>query len=73
MSERRRHTGRPDYCPDDLREDEICPACGASVENLLACNARFNGRRGRPLLEFVLVDKQTGEVIAKQTVLRRRA
>lgn len=40
-----RHTGHPQYCPPDLREDQICPACGASAENLLPCGAIHNGPR----------------------------
>lgn len=54
-----RHTGAPDYCPDGLREDEICPDCGASAENLLACNARFNGRRPRSLVELTVVRRSS--------------
>ncbi len=63
---------RPDYCPD-LKEDEDCPACGATVKGddpvRGICQARFNGPTPKPLLEFVLIDKRDGEIVARQRVL----
>lgn len=56
----------PNYCPDDLREDEICPACGADPRPCVpnnVCRALHNGPRPRPYIYLVLTDKQTGEVI----------
>ena len=61
------HHSRPDYCPDDLREDEICPACGADPRPCVRhnwCNARHNGPRPRPLIQLVLIEKETGKVFA---------
>lgn len=52
-----RHTGHPDYCPDDLSEDVPCPDCGASLENLLPCGAIHNGPRPRPLVELTVVKR----------------
>lgn len=58
---------RPDYCPD-LREDEDCPACGATASGndpvRGICQARFIGPAPQPLLHLVLIDKRTGEVVA---------
>lgn len=55
---------RPDYCPDDLKEDEICPACGAdAAKSGDYCRARYRGARPRPLIELVLIDRRTGEVV----------
>lgn len=62
---------RPDYCPDT--PGDPCEACGATLSGndpvRGVCQARFNGPAPRPLLEFVLVDKRSGEVVASQTVL----
>ena len=50
----------PLYCPDDLREDEVCPACGADPETG-ACQAIYSGPEPRPLVELILIDKATGK------------
>ena len=52
---------RPLYCPD-LKEDEDCPACGATAERGV-CQAIRRGPEPRQLVELVLVRKETGEVI----------
>lgn len=56
----------PDYCPDDLTEDEDCWACGASplpnVEHNV-CLARNPGPCPQPLVQIVLIDRNTGEPI----------
>lgn len=58
---------RPDYCPDDMSEetDDPCPACGATVSGKDpvrgVCQARHNGPRPRPLVELILVRRDTGE------------
>lgn len=70
---------RPEYCmiPDEGQPgwDAACPGCGATIEGndpvRGICQARRSGPPPRPLLEFVLVDKRTGEVIASQSVLWR--
>lgn len=56
----------PLYCPDGLREDEICPACGADPRPAVPhnyCRARRSGPAPRKLLELILVHKDTGERI----------
>ena len=67
---------RPNYCPDLDADDLVfpigphrpCPACGATIEGKDpvrgACQARFNGPRPRPLVQLVLIDKRTGEIVA---------
>lgn len=57
---------RPDYCPDCLSEDEVCPACGAkpwAIGPEGVCRARFNGPAPRHPLEIILVHRDTGERI----------
>ena len=53
---------RPLYCPPDLKEDEDCPACGATPEREV-CRAIHNGPEPKPLVEFILVHKATGEPV----------
>ena len=67
---------RPDYCaiPEGQPgSDGPCPACGATISGddpvRGVCQARHNGPPPRPLLELVLLDKRTGEVVASKTVL----
>ena len=67
---------RPNYCPDLDADDLVFtigphrpyPACGATIEGKDpvrgACQARFNGPRPRPLVQLVLIDKRTGEIVA---------
>ncbi len=67
---------RPEYCPD-LDADNLvfpvgphrpCPACGATVSGRDpvrgVCQASRNGPRPRALVQIVLLDKDTGEVVA---------
>lgn len=58
---------RPEYCPCEEETPDPCPACGATVAGddpvRGICQARRLGPPPRPLVEFVLVDKATGEVI----------
>ena len=59
---------RPDYCPDEVddRFDVPCPACGATINGddpvRGVCQARFNGRRPRPYIEVVLIDRQAASL-----------
>lgn len=54
----------PEYCPDDLTDDEICPACGASPDlGGGVCLARKWWSPLRPLVELVLVNRKTGKII----------
>ncbi len=46
---------RPLYCPD-LKDDEECPACGATAERGV-CRAINSGPPPRPLVELVLVHR----------------
>ena len=50
--------GRPMYCPD-LKEDEDCPACGATVKGDDpvggVCQARLSGPAPTPLVEIIMV------------------
>jgi hypothetical protein len=57
--------GCPDYCPSDLDEGEVCPACGATpwLSENCACRARHNGPAPRPLLQIILTHRDTGEPI----------
>ena len=52
---------RPLYCPD-LKEDETCPACGASPERGV-CQAIRSGPAPRPLVEIILVHRDTGKPV----------
>lgn len=58
---------RPDYCPCENEEPDPCPACGATVGGKDpvhgCCQARYNRRAPRPLLQIILTDKRTGEPI----------
>ncbi len=49
---------RPLYCPD-LKDDEDCPACGATAERGV-CQAIRRGPAPKPLVEVILIDKRTG-------------
>lgn len=64
---------RPEYCLA-ISEDLPC-ACGATASGKDpvhgVCQARTNRPRPEPLLEFVLVHKDTNEIAARQTVLVR--
>lgn len=70
---------RPEYCviPDEGQPewDQPCPGCGATQDGndpvRGVCQARHNGPPPRSLLDFVLVDKRTGEVVASTPVLVR--
>lgn len=66
--------GRPDYCPES--PGDPCEACGATLSGKDpvggACQARYSGRDPRSsasLLDFVLEDKDTKEIIALVKVL----
>lgn len=68
---------RPEYCPDLDADDLVfpigphrpCPACGATIEGKDpvrgVCQARNNGPRPQPLVELVLIDKRSGEIVAR--------
>ena len=66
---------RPDYCPCENETPDPCPACGATAEGndpvRGVCQARFMGPPPRSLLDLVLVDRTTGEIVASQPVLNR--
>lgn len=52
-------TAFPNYCPSDLRDDQICPRCGADPANYNHyCRARRNGPEPKPLVEIVLIDRR---------------
>ncbi len=57
---------KPDYCPE-LRDDEDCSVCGATVAGddpvNGVCQARFRGSAPAPLVEIILVHKDTGKPI----------
>jgi len=67
---------RPDYCPDLDADDLVfpigphrpCPACGATVNGKDpvrgVCQARYTTRRPPCPVQIVLIDKDTGEVVA---------
>jgi hypothetical protein len=61
-------SARYEFCPlpdnSDDDPDFACPACGASVNNLGACALPPPPRSS--LLDFVLVDKRTNEIVARQ-------
>lgn len=67
---------RPKYCPD-LDADDLafpigphrpCPACGATVEGndpvRGVCQALYNGPKPKSLVQIILTDKNTGEIVA---------
>lgn len=70
---------RPDFCeiPNEGEPgwDKPCPACGATAEGKDpvrgVCQARFNRPKPKSILDFVLVDKHDGAVVASVPVLRR--
>ena len=49
------------YCPDELDPDKPCPACGEPPEG--ACRAIYNRPEPRPLVELILVHRDTGEIV----------
>jgi hypothetical protein len=57
---------RPDFCPCEAETPDQCPACGATVSGndpvRGVCQAR--AWRLRPSVQLVLIDKQTGEIVA---------
>ncbi len=67
---------RPEYCPELDADDSVfpigphrpCPACGATVSGndpvRGVCQARKPGPKPQPLVLLVLIDKETGEVVA---------
>lgn len=69
---------RPEYCmtPDEGQPgcDDPCPGCGATVGRddpvRGICQALRTGAPSRSLLDFVLVDKRIGEIVASTCVLR---
>ncbi len=62
---------RPDYCPDmpDESLNLPCPACGAMPDGSDptggVCQARYPYPRPKPLVELVLIDKETNEIVAR--------
>ena len=66
---------RPDYCqtPDEGEPgcEGPCPGCGATLEGndpvRGICQARHNGPAPKPFLHLVLIDKATGEEVARTT------
>lgn len=59
---------RPNYCPCQEETPDPCPACGATVSGddrvRGVCQARFAGPPPKSLVQIVLLDKDTGEVVA---------
>ncbi len=57
---------RPNYC-EAIDEETPC-ICGATKEGndpvRGVCQARYNGRKPQSLLQLVLLDKDTGEIVA---------
>lgn len=57
---------RPEYCPCLHETPDPCPACGATVSGNDKVRGICQARKGTyrpPLVELVLTDKRTGEVI----------
>jgi hypothetical protein len=58
---------RPQYCPCKDDTPDPCPACGATIEGndpvRGVCQARY-GYKPEPLVHLVLIDKETGEIVA---------
>ena len=58
---------RPYYCPCIEETPDPCPACGATVGGKDpvrgVCQARY-GVKPEPLVSLVLIDKETGEIVA---------
>lgn len=58
----------PMYCPCQDDEPATCPACGATVSGNDPfegrCQARHQGPEPRALVNLVLIDKRTGEIVA---------
>jgi len=59
---------RPQYCEAPPEESGVPCICGATVEGndpvRGVCQARFNGPKPQPLIQIVLIDKVSGEVVA---------
>lgn len=59
---------RPDYCPCREETPDPCPACGATVSGddpvRGVCQARKSGPPPSPMVQLILIDKETGEVVA---------
>ena len=55
---------RSQLCCPDLKEDEDCPACGATPEHGV-CQAINNGPKPYSLVKLVLIDKRTGKIVAE--------
>lgn len=59
---------RPEYCPCKEETPDPCPACGATVSGNDPVNGVCQARQMRsppvPFLSLVLVDKNSGEVVA---------
>jgi hypothetical protein len=57
---------RPKYCPCENETPDPCPACGATVEGKDkvrgVCQALY-GREPKPLVELILINKQTDQPI----------
>lgn len=62
---------RPPYCPCKDETPDPCPACGATVEGndpvRGVCQARSMRPPPEPFLHLDLIDKNTGEVVARTT------
>lgn len=58
---------RPEYCPCKDETPDPCPACGATESGndpvRGVCQAR-RGYRRESDLQLVLIDKQTGDIVA---------
>ena len=66
--------GATDYCPCKDETPAPCPACGATVSGndpvRGRCQARFNRPAPEPILHLVLIDKRSGEEVARTTAWR---
>lgn len=64
---------RPEYCPCKDEGPDPCPACGATVAGddpvHGVCQAR-HGAPPEPFLHLDLVDRRTGETVARTTAYR---
>lgn len=59
---------RPRYCPCENDTPDPCPACGASVNGSDPVRGVCQAREARPapksLVQLVLIDKQSGKIVA---------
>lgn len=64
---------RPEYCHSNPVPDP-CPLCGATVSGddpvHGVCQARNTRPRPQSILDFVLVDRESGEIVASTPVLK---